>query len=163
MKRNAISLFRRPALKTKQCTSADLVHLLPVNTVSTLDEYASIVFDSHITVQLQQSTRVDLVWDSYRQQHQSIYKTKVRQRNEISYGMISIHKLFEFLSQKIMSANYPEGKESCDRFTDGWLQYMFDSNCGYRYCCHPCWKIPLLTYIKYFCEYLGGLWYREEL
>ncbi len=46
----------------------------------------------HITVQLQQSTRVDLVWDSYSQQHQSIYKTKVRQRNEISYGMILIHK-----------------------------------------------------------------------
>ncbi len=91
-KRNALSLFRRPALKTKQCTSAALVHLLPVNTVSTLDEYASIVFDSYITVQLQQSTRVDLVWDSYRQQHQSIYKTKVRQRNDIFYGMILIHK-----------------------------------------------------------------------
>ncbi len=91
-KRNALSLLRRPALKTQQCTSAALVHLLPVNTVSTLDEYASIVFDPHIAVQLQQSTRVDLVWDSYRQQHQSIYKTKVRQRNEISYGMISIHK-----------------------------------------------------------------------
>ncbi len=72
--------------------SAALVHLLPVNTVSTLDEYASIVFDPHITEQLQQSTRVDLVWDSYRQQHQSIYKTKLRQRNEISYGMISMHK-----------------------------------------------------------------------
>ncbi len=88
-KRNALSLFRCPALKTKQCTSAALVHLL---TISTLDEYASIVFDPHITVQLQQSTRVDLVWNSYRQQHQSIYNTKVRQRNEISYGMISIHK-----------------------------------------------------------------------
>ncbi len=72
--------------------SAALVHLLPVNTVSTLDEYVSIVFDPHITEQLQQSTRVDLVWDSYRQQHQNIYKTKLRQRNEISYGMISIHK-----------------------------------------------------------------------
>ncbi len=35
--------------------------------------------------------------------------------------------------------------------------------CGYRYCCHLCWQIPLLTYIKYFCEYLGGLWYRKEL
>ncbi len=65
MKRNAHSLFRRPVLKTKQCTSAALVHLLPVNTVSTLDEYASIVFVPHITVQLQESTRVDLVWDSY--------------------------------------------------------------------------------------------------
>ncbi len=76
-KRNALFLFRRPALKTKQCTSAALVHLLPVNTVSTLDEYASIIFDPHITVQLQQSTQVDLVWgDSHRQQHQSFYKTK---------------------------------------------------------------------------------------
>ncbi len=28
----------------------------------------------------------------HRQQHQSIYKTKVRQRNEMSYGMKSIHK-----------------------------------------------------------------------
>ncbi len=76
---------------------------------------------------------------------------------------INTQKLFEFLSQKIVSANYPDGKDSCDRFTDGWLQYMFDPNCGYRYSCHPCWQIPLFTYIKYFCEYLGGLWYRGEL
>ncbi len=76
---------------------------------------------------------------------------------------INTQKLFEFLSQKIVSASYPDGKDSCDRFTDGWLQYMSDPNCGYRYSCHPCWQIPLLTYIKYFCEYLGGLWYREEL
>ncbi len=106
MKRNALFLFRRPALKTKECTSAALIQLLPVNTVSTLNEYASIVFDSHITVQLQQSTRVDL-------------------RNDIN-----TQKLSEFLSQQIMSANYPDGKDSCDRFTDGWLQFMFDPNCS---------------------------------
>ena len=44
---------------------AALVHLLPVNNVSTFDEYASMVFVPHIPKQLQQSTRVDFVWDTY--------------------------------------------------------------------------------------------------
>ena len=44
---------------------AALVHLLPVKNVCIFDEYASMVFVPHIQKQLQQSTRVHLVWDTY--------------------------------------------------------------------------------------------------
>ncbi len=57
-------------------------------------------------------------------------KTEAKEWNFLRNN-INTQKLFEFLSQKIVFANYPDGKDSCDRFTDGWLQYMFDPNCGY--------------------------------
>ena len=78
-----------------------------MNNVSTFDEYASMVFVPHITKHLQQSTRVDLVWDTYidnsikastRQKRGKGLRRKVARKNKLP-------GLFKFLSQKIVSAN----------------------------------------------------------
>ena len=106
---------------------AALVHLLPVNNVSTFDEYASMVFVPHIAKQLQKSTRVDLVWDtdidnsvksSTRQKRGKGIRRKVAGKHKVPgywreflQDEINKKELFDFLSQKIASAEYPDGKE----------------------------------------------------
>ena len=42
---------------------AAIVHFLPTNLVNTFDEYADQVFIPYLSKQLQDSMRVDLVWD----------------------------------------------------------------------------------------------------
>ncbi len=42
-----------------------MVHLLPTTNITTFDEYASGVLIPHIVKQLETSTRVDVVWDTY--------------------------------------------------------------------------------------------------
>ena len=54
--------------QTYECTVLDgavIVHFLPTNLVSNLEEYADQVFIPYLTKQLQNSMRIDLVWDTY--------------------------------------------------------------------------------------------------
>ena len=44
---------------------AAVVHLLPTNNIATFNEYADQVFVPHIIKQLENSNRVDVVWDEY--------------------------------------------------------------------------------------------------
>ncbi len=117
----------------------------PVNTVSiytrwvcqhrlwpTYNRAVTTIYQGRLSVELLQTTASKHLQD----------KSEAKEWDFL-WNDINTQKLFEFLSQKIVSANYPDGKDSCDRFTDGWLQYMFDPNCGHRYSCHPCWQIPL--------------------
>ena len=53
---------------TYECTVLDgaaIVHFLPTNLVNIFDEYADQVFIPYLSKQLQDSMRVDLVWDIY--------------------------------------------------------------------------------------------------
>ena len=105
---------------------AALVHLLPTNQVATFDEYASSVFLPHITRQLETCTRVDIVWDRYisdsikaatREKRGKGIRMKVAGKNKVPGNWSGFlrdegnkQELFQFLSQKISSFDYPEGK-----------------------------------------------------
>ena len=106
---------------------AALVHLLPTNQVATFDEYASSVFLPHITRQLEMCTRVDIVWDRYisdsikaatREKRGKGIRMKVAGKNKVPGNWSGFlrdegnkQELFQFLSQKISSFDYPVGKE----------------------------------------------------
>ena len=54
--------------QTYECSVLDgavIVHFLPTNLVSNFEEYADQVFIPYLTKQLQNSMRIDLVWDKY--------------------------------------------------------------------------------------------------
>ena len=44
---------------------AAVVHLLPVTNITTFDDYAHQVFIPHVIKQLENTTRVDVVWGTY--------------------------------------------------------------------------------------------------
>ena len=49
----------------KFLNGAAVVHLLPVTNITTFDDYAHQVFIPHVIKQLENTTRVDGVWDTY--------------------------------------------------------------------------------------------------
>ena len=106
---------------------AALVHFLPTKHIITFDDYASSVFLPHIIRQLETCTRVDVVWDTYirgsikqatREKRGKGIRRKVAGKNKVPGNWQDFlqdecnkEELFEFLSHKIESFNYPEGKE----------------------------------------------------
>ena len=106
---------------------AALVHLLSTKQVATFEEYASSVFLPHITRQLETCTRVDVVWDRYlsdsikaatREKRDKGVRMKVAGKNKVPENWICFlrdesnkKELFKYLTQKISSFDYPEGKE----------------------------------------------------
>lgn len=55
-----------PAAEVKVLDGAALVHFLPLHDCRTFGDYANEVFLPYVTSQLENSSRVDLVWDIYR-------------------------------------------------------------------------------------------------
>ncbi len=104
-----------------------LVHLLTTVNITTFDQYADDVVIPHILKQLERSTRVDIVWDTYitdslkqstRDRRGKGTRKKVAGKNKVPgkwndflRDETNKKELFHFLSKKIVSANYPEGKQ----------------------------------------------------
>ena len=105
---------------------AVIVHCLPTTSVSTFHEYADRVFIPYLEKQLQDATRLDIVWDTYlpdslkestREKRGKGMRRKVSgdakmPRNWIDFLRDSINKkeLFAFLSSKVENLNWPPGK-----------------------------------------------------
>ena len=53
------------AYDCKVLDGAVIVHCLPTFNVTTFDEYADVVFIPHLERQLQDTTQLDIVWDTY--------------------------------------------------------------------------------------------------
>ncbi|KAG0718686.1 hypothetical protein GWK47_007523 [Chionoecetes opilio] len=104
---------------------AAVVHLLPVTGITTFDDYASGVFVPHIMRQLETSMRVDVVWDRYldnsikespengeRCTKEVAGQTKVPGNwPDFLRDPTNKVELFQFLSEKIVSTTFPDGKQ----------------------------------------------------
>lgn len=106
---------------------AALVHLLPTKQVTTFDEYATSVFLPHIVRQLEKCTRVDVVWDRYisdsikaatREKRGKGVRMKVAGKSKVPGNWRGFlrdesnkKELFHFLTQRILSFDYSEGKQ----------------------------------------------------
>ena len=66
---NCIQLVAQPEPPTicdcQVLDGAAIVHFLPVTGVATFNDYAQNVFIPYLQKQLQSSTRIDIVWDTY--------------------------------------------------------------------------------------------------
>ena len=66
---NCIQLVAQPEPPTicdcRVLDGAAIVHFLPVTGVATFNDYAQNVFIPYLQKQLQSSTRIDIVWDTY--------------------------------------------------------------------------------------------------
>ncbi|KAG0721985.1 hypothetical protein GWK47_045320 [Chionoecetes opilio] len=106
---------------------AAVVHLLPVTGITTFDDYASGVFVPHIMRQLETSMRVDVVWDRYldnsikestREKRGKGVRRKVAGQTKVPGNWPDFLRdptnkveLFQFLSEKIVSTTFPDGKQ----------------------------------------------------
>ncbi len=106
---------------------AAVVHLLPTNNSVTFDEYADTVFVPHIIKQLQNSKRVDIVWDKYipssikestREKRGKGVRRKVAGKKKLPGNWSDFlrdpnnkEELFAFLSKKISTVDCPKDKE----------------------------------------------------
>ena len=111
----------------KVLDGAAVVHLLSTGNASTFDEYANNVFLPYLVRQLENSDRVDVVWDTYvtnsikestRVKRGRGIRRKVEGRNKIpgnwkEFLRDSTNKqeLFAFLSDKVSTFNCQTGKE----------------------------------------------------
>ena len=111
----------------KVLDGAAVVHLLSTTDVVTFDEYADRVFIPHIIKQLQNSRRVDVVWDTYfpssikesaREKRRKGVRRKVAGKNKIPTNWADFlhdpankQELFPFLSNKLANADCPHDKE----------------------------------------------------
>ena len=106
---------------------AAVVHLLPVTGITTFDDYASGVFIPYIMRQLETSMRVDVVWDRYldnsikestREKRGKGVRRKVAGQTKIPGNWPDFLRdptnkveLFQFLTEKIVSTTFPDGKQ----------------------------------------------------
>ncbi|KAJ8043846.1 hypothetical protein HOLleu_11123 [Holothuria leucospilota] len=111
----------------KVLDGAAVVHLLSTNNVSTFDEYADKVFVPYIKAQLDNSKRVDVVWDTYintsikestREKRGEGARRKVEGKNAIPGNWKDFlrdsknkQELFAFLTDKIAMTTCPDDKE----------------------------------------------------
>ena len=106
---------------------AAVVHFLPTTNITTFNEYASGVFVPHIMNQLETSERADVVWDTYirstikesaREKRGKGIRRKVAVQNKLPGNWPDFlrdsknkQELFTFLSEKIASTAWPDGKQ----------------------------------------------------
>ena len=111
----------------KVLDGAAIVHFLSTTCISTFNEYAGNVFMPYIKKQLEASTRVDVVWDTYitcslkestREKRGKGMRREVTGRNKLPRNWIDFlqnsenkQQLFSFLSHKLASMEYVEGKQ----------------------------------------------------
>ena len=114
-------------IDVKLLDGAAVVHLLPTSNVTTFDEYADVVFVPHIMKQLENSRRVDVVWDTYipssikestREKRGKGFRRKVAGKNKLPGNWAGFlpdptnkQELFAFLSNRISTMDCPEHKE----------------------------------------------------
>lgn len=103
-----------------------IAHSLPTNVASAFDGYADLVFIPYVLSPLQQSPRVDIVWDSYtpeslkestREKRGVGVRRKVAGKTKLPTNWPKFlqdptnkTELFEFLSSKVANINVPAGK-----------------------------------------------------
>ena len=106
---------------------AAVAHMLNANIAATFDQYADVVFISYILQQLQNTTRVDVVWDKYvtdslkettRDKRGKGLRRKVAGQTKLPRWFDDFLKdstnkteLFNFLSSKVANFTFPQGKE----------------------------------------------------
>ncbi len=111
----------------KVLDGAAVVHLLPIINIATFDEYAADIFVPHITIQLNNSNRVDVVWDTYvansikestREKRGKSIRRKVAGKTRVPgnwpdflHDPTNKQELFQFLTDKIASSECPADKE----------------------------------------------------
>jgi hypothetical protein len=104
-----------------------IVHSLSVSSAATFDEYANQVFCPFLEISLQNASRVDVVWDQYRETSlkeatRAKRGTGVRKkvaghvkipRNWPAFLQDSLNKkeLFLFLSESVKSFPWPDNKQ----------------------------------------------------
>lgn len=104
-----------------------MVHLFPTNNIEAFDEYADQVFVPHIIKQLENSKRVDVVWDDYipssikestRGRRGKGNRRKVEGKQKVPRkwvdflrGETNKRELFAFLSNKLSTFDCPKDKE----------------------------------------------------
>ena len=114
-------------IDVKLLDGAAVVHLLPTSNVMTFDEYADVVFVPHIMKQLENSRRVDVVWDTYipssikestKEKRGKGFRRKVAGKNKLPGNWAGFLRdptnkqgLFAFLSNRISTMDCPEHKE----------------------------------------------------
>lgn len=112
---------------------AVIVHCLPTAGVATFDDYADKVFIPHLRQQIQNSQRVDVVWDRYianslkqttRESRGKGVRRKVSGRVKLPTNWMQFLRdpankaeLFQFLSDKVVSCDWPPDK--CIFITSG--------------------------------------------
>ena len=132
----------------KVLDGAAVVHLLSTTDVVTFDEYADRVFIPHIIKQLQNSRRVDAVWDTYvpssikesaREKRGKGVRRKVAGKNKIPTNWADIFRdpankqeLFPFLSNKLANADCPHDKDivvtiGVTSIVRGAVPYVYDT------------------------------------
>ena len=106
---------------------AAVVHLLPTTSITTFDEYADSVFLPYLNKQLERCIRLDVVWDVYithsikastRGKRGKGIRRKVAGKNIVPTNWMGFlrdennkQELFEFLSSRIATFSYSDGKE----------------------------------------------------
>lgn len=120
---------------------AVIVHCLPTAGVVTFDDYADTIFIPHLVNQLQNSERVDVVWDKYvadSLKESTRYKRGTGTRRKVS-GQVKLPlnwmqflrdstnktELFQFLTEKVSRFEFPADKSLA--ITSGRLFYMMSS------------------------------------
>jgi hypothetical protein len=111
----------------KVLDGAAVVHFLSTTNIITFDEYASGVIVPHIMKHLESSNRVDVVWDTYitssikestREKRGKGIRRKVAGQSKLPGNWPDFlrdhtnkQELFTFLSSKIASTDWPDGKQ----------------------------------------------------
>ena len=111
-------------IDVKLLDGAAVVHFLPTAGIVTFDEYARQVFIPHIRKQLENSKRIDIVWDTYsikestrEKRGKGVWK-KVTGKNKLPANWADFlhdptnkQELFAFLSNQIATVGCPENKK----------------------------------------------------
>lgn len=124
---NKVSSAPHPqSCDVKVFDGAALVHALPTSSVSTFDEYANIIFIPFLHSHLLTTTRIDVVWDEYRQA--SLKEAAREKRGKGVRRKVAGHvkiprqwqwfledssnkeELFHFLTEAITNTSWPDDK-----------------------------------------------------
>ena len=104
---------------------AAVVHLLPVTSITTFDDYAHRIFIPNVIKQLENTTRVDVVWDTYipnsikestRERRGTGIRRKVAEKknpgnwSDFLRDPTNKQELFVYLSTKVSNINVPHDK-----------------------------------------------------
>ena len=114
-------------IDVKLLDGAAVVHFLPTASIVKFDEYAHHVFVPHIRKQLQNSKRIDIVWDTYipssikestREKQGKGVRRKVSGKNKLPAIWADFlgdptnkQELFAFLSNQVATVDCPDNKE----------------------------------------------------
>ena len=115
-----------PTYDCKVMDGAVIVHCLPTTSVNTFHVYADRVFIPYLEKQLQNATRLDVVWDTYipdslkeftRERRGKGIRRKVSGETNLPGNWmdflcdpINKSELFDFLTSKVEGSNWPPAK-----------------------------------------------------